>query len=1163
MVRLLSSPIRPLAFTAAILAASAGTTLGNTIGVTPDATTSATASGMLDRASTLLTDGSPVRARAMLLELTRPAAMASLSTEERTRAFQLLTSAERRVRSLDRGEVAVQKAELAIANDNLVEAERQARTTLADPAATAEQQQRAAAVLALAGDRREALSPALDGALDRAVDLFNRGEYAEAKAGFEAVTRVGGLDAGQAERLASYRDRVVELEVARGRSFESPVMLSAMGGSPSADWLLDSAEYQPVEVEDVPPGQALEPQDTPASAPPPAVDLVEEQPARTGSFVQDDGPVDVIEAARTFEAKSLLGEANRAYEERRLSEAGRIYDRLLAEYADFLEADELQQARDRRAEVQVQLGVQGGPDSDVLTDAIQDRELQLQRITATFDNLMEQADRALATGDVTAARDLVAQARLIAGQGRSVMAEPDYEAMIDAVEDKLTEINTAEESIRSAEAEARADQLARETAEAEARRLAERDRQINEALGRVRALQLELKYDEALQVVEQILFRDPTNPAGLLLKDVIEDTIIYRRHFEIQRDKSLGLAYEGLDNQEAMIPPRELIGYPADWPEISLRRGQPLQFSETPGDRAVLATLEDTRLPVNFNDNALVDVIGFIQANTNLNIDVDWTSLEDIGVERETPVTLQLNAVPVRLVLDRVLEKVSDPDLPASWSVSDGILTIASDEVLRRNTTLEIYDIRDLIFVVPDFDEAPDFDLSSVLQSGQGGGGQSPFSGSSDTDVEIPPRDERVQAIVDLIQANVDPDGWADLGGDTGAVQELNGNLIVTNTPRNHRAIIGLLNKLRQVRSMQINVEARFLLVDQNFFEQIGFDLDVYLNTDSNEFNINQLIDPTIDGSDFFSGGNFTSAGEGLVDNVQGGGLFFTDTDGDGTPDALAPISQPVFSPGTQGDEFSVIQAAQNSFGLTETLAQASSFASSILAANPALGITGRFLDDIQVDFLVEATQADQRSVSLTAPRLTFTNGQRANISVATQTSFVSDLTPVVSDSAVSLDPTVDVVSDGVVLDLTGVVSADRRYVTLNVQTALSDISFDEDRTIQAAAGGGGTVGGTGGGAVAEGSIQLPVAVVTQVNTSVTIPDQGTVLLGGQRLVNEVEVESGVPVLSKIPILSRFFSNRIDSTEESTLLILLKPTILIQNEEEELAFPGLADQLGY
>ena len=92
--------------------------------------------------------------------------------------------------------------------------------------------------------------------------------------------------------------------------------------------------------------------------------------------------------------------------------------------------------------------------------------------------------------------------------------------------------------------------------------------------------------------------------------------------------------------------------------------------------------------------------------------------------------------------------------------------------------------------------------------------------------------------------------------------------------------------------------------------------------------------------------------------------------------------------------------------------------------------------------------------------------------------------------------------------------------------------------------------------------IQVPLVTTTQINTTVTIPDQGTVLLGGQRVMDELEVESGVPVLSKIPILSRFFSNRLESKEEKTLLVLLKPTILIQNEEEERNYPGLLDQLG-
>jgi type II secretory pathway component GspD/PulD (secretin) len=227
-----------------------------------------------------------------------------------------------------------------------------------------------------------------------------------------------------------------------------------------------------------------------------------------------------------------------------------------------------------------------------------------------------------------------------------------------------------------------------------------------------------------------------------------------------------------------------------------------------------------------------------------------------------------------------------------------------------------------------------------------------------------------------------------------------------------------------------------------------------------------------------------------------------------------------------------------------------------VLSVAPALGIAGQFLDDIQVDFLIQATQADRRSVQLTAPRLTFTNGQTANIFVATQVSFVSDLTPVVGDSAVGFDPDVNVVSEGVTLLVEGTISADRRYVTLNVDAGVARIDGFAQTAVTAVAG-----GQLVNSADTSSFIQLPQVTVTRVRTTVTVPDQGTILLGGQRLITEFDVETGVPVLSKIPVLNRFFTNRIESKEEQTLLILLKPTVLIQNEQEQRNFPGLLDSI--
>src|SRR5690606_25865374 len=89
------------------------------------------------------------------------------------------------------------------------------------------------------------------------------------------------------------------------------------------------------------------------------------------------------------------------------------------------------------------------------------------------------------------------------------------------------------------------------------------------------------------------------------------------------------------------------------------------------------------------------------------------------------------------------------------------------------------------------------------------------------------------------------------------------------------------------------------------------------------------------------------------------------------------------------------------------------------------------------------------------------------------------------------------------------------------------------------------------------GNIQIPILEITQVATTVSIPDQGTLLIGGQRLVGEVEIEAGVPVLSKIPVFNRLFSNNSTVKDQRTLLILVKPTIILQSEIEDEQFPGL------
>jgi general secretion pathway protein D len=83
----------------------------------------------------------------------------------------------------------------------------------------------------------------------------------------------------------------------------------------------------------------------------------------------------------------------------------------------------------------------------------------------------------------------------------------------------------------------------------------------------------------------------------------------------------------------------------------------------------------------------------------------------------------------------------------------------------------------------------------------------------------------------------------------------------------------------------------------------------------------------------------------------------------------------------------------------------------------------------------------------------------------------------------------------------------------------------------------------------------LPQIIVQDYKTTVSVPDGGTLLLGGTRKYTETEAETGVPVLSKIPILKRLFNNRASLRSAKNLLVLIRPKIIIQSEEE--------DKLGY
>ncbi|MDP6312001.1 MAG: hypothetical protein QF781_07560, partial [Phycisphaerales bacterium] len=188
---------------------------------------------------------------------------------------------------------------------------------------------------------------------------------------------------------------------------------------------------------------------------------------------------------------------------------------------------------------------------------------------------------------------------------------------------ELTEMNKRAESLMSLIGDSRvnarlvADQVAKQEVQASKVALAtkeqtEKAKIINGNLRRVRQLQAELKYQEALQVIDEILFVDPQNPAALALRDVIRTTLIYRQYSDYEQERAFGDAEVSLENQRLQqIPVRNfsgpgersisgLITYPEDWPQLSHRRGTDGGYMMPPADRAVFRHLQSTTWKADF-----------------------------------------------------------------------------------------------------------------------------------------------------------------------------------------------------------------------------------------------------------------------------------------------------------------------------------------------------------------------------------------------------------------------------------------------------------------------------------------------------------------------------------------------------------------------------------
>ncbi len=214
------------------------------------------------------------------------------------------------------------------------------------------------------------------------------------------------------------------------------------------------------------------------------------------------------------------------------------------------------------------------------------------------------------------------------------------------------------------------------------------------------------------------------------------------------------------------------------------------------------------------------------------------------------------------------------------------------------------------------------------------------------------------------------------------------------------------------------------------------------------------------------------------------------------------------------------------------------------------------FLSDLEVYLFLTAAQGDTRSNILQAPKVTTFNGAQASIINTEQLPYVASLIPIVGPGAVAFFPQMASFPNGVQLFVTPVVSADRRYVRMTLSPQFTALISFTSISVPAAVGGTG-LGGTG--VPINATFNQPHFSITTTSTTVTVPDGGTVLLGGVKRLNEERLEYGVPILAKTPYINRLFRNIGIGRTTSSLMLMVTPRIIILEEEEEkLGIPTIA-----
>ena len=630
-------------------------------------------------------------------------------------------------------------------------------------------------------------------------------------------------------------------------------------------------------------------------------------------------------------------------------------------------------------------------------------------------------------------------------------------------------------------------------------RLALTNSQVNILLGRAREAFAQQDYEECRQICEAVLNMDAMSLEAktLLKKSVQVEANWWRVHLEDENREQVKKMFVDLD--EAAVPYAETFTFPDRdfWKNRVQKRESEISIGdaeESQEIKEIRRRLETTKINLDFEDRPLADVVEFIKKIAQINIHID----KDVDAE-ETKVRLQLNDAVLKEALDLIMINTG-----LAYTFRNNLLVITTPEQARGVPIFKIYNVTDILSKVRDF-PGPTLDIRTPDEEGEEGapGGQGFTFGEEEQETTISAED-----LVTLVR---DSTGGEEVWGEPMSLEAHRGQLLVEATRELHVKVKKVLGELRRDSDLFVVVRARFIDITDDFLEDIGID---YRNLGQRNTPWRRTYGGRI--HDSRTGGQDV----GFID----GGLGTEDPE-------LAGRMQNML------DGFSSLIRGSRVVGGPGGLS--------------GLSLQFMMVDPYQINAIIRAVQEEAGVRSVIAPEVTAHNGQRVFVSVITQRSYIADYELVSGGTTYTLtevaDPVVRVNEEGVVLDVRPTVSADRKYITIDVQPTLATLIGGVISTVLINL-------GTVMAAAMQVPIGLPKMSIQRTWTSVTVPDGGTVLLGGFRSLDELRFTSTIPIIGKIPILNLLVRRRAELREKRSLIILITAKMVNLRQEEAEKF---------